>query len=157
MLLVCLHCLAGPTNLVTANTADYSKSAAFYVKQGDAEGYTDVRACVTVDGYGYNGRNSQPCETGTYNARNNLESCKPCGFGYTTEGVGKGVTFASCGVAAGYGYDAVLQAVVPCPIGGSTWQQPRLHTHFQTPSYCTCLGCGCSLTYFCRALTLYTI
>lgn len=128
-------CLAGPTNMVTSKDGDYSNSAQFYIKQGDAEGYTDVKACVTKDGYGYNGRNSQPCEAGTYNARNTYDTCKPCGFGLTTEGVSKGITFASCGLAAGFGYDAVLKAVVPCPIGESTRQQLRLAT------------AGCTLIY----------
>jgi hypothetical protein len=57
----------------------------------------------------------QACPKGSYNSRDNYQDCKTCPYGYTTEGVGKGFTNSSCGVAKGFGqYDGKMQ---PCPIG----------------------------------------
>lgn len=103
--------------MVASKTPGYPNSTRYYVKNGDAEGFADPRACVTVDGYGYDGRGAYPCEVGTYNQKDTLSECKPCPWGFTTAGVGKGVTLASCGIAAGFGYSASQQGVVPCPIG----------------------------------------
>lgn len=53
---------AGPKNMVTAIKApntSFPNSAAFYVSSGDTQGFIDDQACVTQDGYGYNGRGSQ--------------------------------------------------------------------------------------------------
>lgn len=114
----CLDDPTGPENMVAIRGPGYPNSTRQYVKNGDAEGFASELACVTIDGYGYSGRDSQPCEVGTYNGRDSREKCKPCPYGLTTSGVGKGVSLASCGVAAGFGYSAEQNAVVPCPIGG---------------------------------------
>jgi hypothetical protein len=105
--------------MVASRASTYPNSAQFYVKNGDAEGFADVRSCVTTDGYGYNGRGAQACDVGTYNGKDNWDSCKPCPYGYTTAGLGRGVSLASCGVAAGFGYSVQQQSVVPCPMGES--------------------------------------
>jgi hypothetical protein len=111
--------------MVASRASAYPNSAQFYVKNGDAEGFADVRACVTTDGYGFSGRGAQACEVGTYNGKDNWDSCKPCPWGYTTAGVGRGVSLASCGVAAGFGYSVQQQSVVPCPIGESFQPHPE--------------------------------
>jgi hypothetical protein len=58
---------------------------------------------------------AQACTKGFYNNRDNYEDCKPCPYGMTTEGIAKGFTLASCGVAKGFGqYNGQM---LPCPIG----------------------------------------
>jgi hypothetical protein len=44
---------------IQAPNASFPNSAAFYVSSGDTQGFIDDQACVTQDGYGYNGRASQ--------------------------------------------------------------------------------------------------
>lgn len=69
----------------------------------------------TPTGYGYNGRVSQRCDLGTYNAPDTYGTCSPCPFGTTTSAVGAGVTILDCGLAAGFGN--VSGTITPCPIG----------------------------------------
>jgi hypothetical protein len=47
---------------LTSPNASFPTSASYFVRNGDSEGFVDVAACVTVDGHGYDSRNSQPCE-----------------------------------------------------------------------------------------------
>lgn len=74
-------------------------------------------AAVTQPGYGMSGRNAQPCDTGSWNTPNNYDTCKPCGYGLTTQGTGKGVAESSCGIAKGYGNSTADLKIMPCPIG----------------------------------------
>lgn len=113
-----------PTNMVAVNDAvNYPNSTAFFYNNTDspilAQGFVSVMACVTVDGYGYNGRVSQPCDTGSYNSKDTRDVCTKCPYGFTTAGVGLGYNSSDCGVAAGFGYHntSTVFAVVPCPIG----------------------------------------
>lgn len=102
------------TALNGANTS-YPTSSAYWVQSGNDKGFNDVRACVTQDGFGYNGRIAQACDKGFYNPKDTYSPCTACVYGLTTEGVGKGKTVADCGLAQGFGnYDG---AYVPCPIG----------------------------------------
>ena len=103
---------------LSGSNSSFSLSAQYFSNNADGtKGFTDVRACVTIDGYGYNGRVAQACDMGFYNSKNNYEACKPCPYGLTTEGVGKGYTLASCGIAKGFGYSSAANGSVPCPIG----------------------------------------
>lgn len=111
-------CRDCPANMVTVNNASYPKSSAFFVDNNDTtKGFIDVRACVTVAGYGYNGRVAQACDMGYYNGKDNYDLCKKCDYGLTTAGVGAGVAPSSCGLAAGFGLDAVSKTILPCAIG----------------------------------------
>lgn len=93
--------------MVAINNATYSQSALYWTNatDGSAYGFTSPLACVTINGYGYNSRVAQACEKGYYNALNNREDCKPCGYGLTTAGVGLGFVEGDCGIAPGFGYD----------------------------------------------------
>lgn len=92
--------------MVAINSATYSQSALYWTNStdGSAYGFTSPLACVTINGYGYNSRVAQACEKGYYNALNNREDCKPCGYGLTTAGVGQGFVEGDCGIAPGFGY-----------------------------------------------------
>jgi hypothetical protein len=48
--------------MVAVRGPAYPNSTRHYVKNGDAEGFASELACVTADGFGYSGRDSQPCE-----------------------------------------------------------------------------------------------
>lgn len=123
------------TNKVWAN------SQLYYINNGDTtEGFFDARACVTKAGFGYNGRVAQQCDTGYYNAADKYSPCTFCGFGQTTKGVGKGVTSADCGIAAGYGFDAVRSVIAPCPVG--TYNS----ANFTTSLTAACTPCPTGLT-----------
>lgn len=102
---------------LSGTNSSYPTSAAYFVANGNDRGFNDVRACVTLPGYGYNGRIAQACDIGFYNDKDTYETCKACGYGLTTEGVGLAATSADCGVAAGFGFSAARSAVVPCSIG----------------------------------------
>ena len=99
----------------------YPNSASFFVRNGDAEGFTSELACVNIDGYGYDSRFSQPCRKGWYNAHDTRGLCTQCPYGLTTAGVGVGANSSDCGIAPGFGYLATVGAVMPCPIGESFW------------------------------------
>lgn len=43
------------------NDPTYPTSGKYYVMTAGGGGFTDEMACVTQDGFGYNGRNSQKC------------------------------------------------------------------------------------------------
>lgn len=47
---------------LTSPNASFPTSASYFVRNGDSEGFVDVAACVTIDGHGYDSRNSQPCK-----------------------------------------------------------------------------------------------
>lgn len=86
--------------------SSYPKSNSFFTNNTDGTfGFTNVLACVTQDGYGYNSRVSQMCEKGYYNARDTRSDCTACAYGLTTAGVGAGVTEGNCGIAPGFGFD----------------------------------------------------
>lgn len=95
-----------------------------------------VSACVNLPGYGYNGRVSQPCPTGSYSAGDNYGVCISCPRGFTTAGIGAGVTEADCGVAAGWGN--VNGTILPCPIGAwwLPWRQQQLCASSTTSITC---------------------
>lgn len=127
--------------MVTVHNSSYPTSYLYYINNGDGdgtEGFTDVLACVTIDGYGYNGRVAQPCDKGFWNSKDNYDACKACAYGLTTEGVGKGVSQASCGMAAGFGL--VGGSVVPCPIG--TYNA----LSWQASTTAACTNCSTGLT-----------
>jgi hypothetical protein len=105
------------------NVTSYPTSSKYWVNNTDGtNGFISALACVTQDGYGYNGRIAQACAQGKYNNRDNYMDCKDCPYGMTTEDVGKGFTLDNCGVAAGFGW--VNGKVDLCPIGtynNDTW------------------------------------
>lgn len=47
---------------LTAPNASFPTSAQYFVRNGDTEGFIDPMACVTIAGYGYNGRVAQACK-----------------------------------------------------------------------------------------------
>jgi hypothetical protein len=111
-------CKSCPQNMVTStDNTTHPRSAAWYVSDAATAtaGYTSPLACVNQAGFGYNGRVSQPCDRGTWSARDSHGTCVPCGYGLTTSAVGAGRTQADCGIAAGFGFDGAN--VVPCQIG----------------------------------------
>jgi hypothetical protein len=126
-----------PANMVANSTAGTNRSA-WYITDTTvtptASGFYNVLACVTKDGWGYNGRIAQQCDQGTYNVRDNRATCTSCPFGFTTANVGAGYTQADCGIAAGYGWynqtGMIANASVPCPIGtfnNVTWAGAALN------------------------------
>jgi len=125
--------------MVTSNNASYPISRQYYINNGDGtEGYTSVLACVTIDGYGYNGRVAQPCDKGFWNSKDNYDACKACSYGLTTEGVGRGVALTSCGMGPGFGL--VGTSIVPCPIG--TYNA----LDWQASQTAACTNCSTGLT-----------
>jgi hypothetical protein len=113
--------------VTSSNSSAFPNSAAWFTTNdgSGAQGYTSLRACVNAAGFGYNGRVSQPCDAGSYNAADTYGTCTQCGVGLTTRGVGLGVTASDCGLAAGYGWSAADSATMPCPAGerGAAWGQ----------------------------------
>jgi hypothetical protein len=111
------------------NATTFPNSTQYYYGANSAlgaEGFISALACVTKAGFGYNGRIAQECDQGTYNAADTRSTCTPCSYGFTTNGVGVGITEADCGPAAGFGYYNVSGTpnLVPCPIGtynNKTW------------------------------------
>lgn len=125
-------CRGCPLNMVTStDAAAYPTSASFYRDNGDGRsaGFISKWACVNRPGYGFTTRYSLPCPVGEFNAGDNWSNCTVCGYGLTTAAPGAGVTFANCGIAAGYGYHS--SAVNLCPVG-------KLHRLcvFYAPSSC---------------------
>lgn len=122
------------------NETIYPNSTQYIIINDDGTwGFTSALACVTQQGWGYNGRIAQQCDRGTYNGNDTRSTCTTCGFGLTTEDVGKGYTEADCGIAAGYGYENITfnaaqnvtgnNSIVPCPIGkynNISWNLDRL-------------------------------
>jgi len=99
----------------------YPTSASYFTRNADGSGgFISERACVNPPGYGYNGRGSQQCDKGTYNAGDNYGSCMACPDGFTTADVGAGFTQADCGIRAGFGN--VNGTIKPCPMGECIWQ-----------------------------------
>lgn len=123
----CRDCPSGMTAVNNATT--FPNSTQYYYGANSAlgaEGFISALACVTKAGFGYNGRIAQECDQGTYNAADTRSTCTPCSYGFTTNGVGVGITEADCGPAAGFGYYNVSGTpnLVPCPIGtynNKTW------------------------------------
>lgn len=69
-------------------------------------------------GFGMTGRGAQKCDQGFYNPGNNYETCKACGYGYTTTAAGAGLTVADCITDKGYGFTNGKTG--ECPIGKTT-------------------------------------
>lgn len=112
------NCRACPLNMVTStDRSAYPRSSSYYVDNNDGRsfGFISKWACVNRPGYGFNGRWSLPCPLGAYNSQDNHDDCTQCGTGLTTAAPGAGVTFANCGIAAGYGYHS--NAITLCPTG----------------------------------------
>lgn len=107
---------------------------------GGARGFVSVRACVNQAGYGYNGRISQQCAKGMYNAQDTYSPCSACPGGLTTSGVGAGRAPADCGVAAGFGWSSEQSAVVPCELG--TYN----NISYQASQRATCFACPAGRT-----------
>jgi hypothetical protein len=109
--------------VAVSNATTYPTSAQYFTTNADGtRGFISALACVTQDGYGYNGRVAQKCAQGKYNNKDNYLDCKDCPYGMTTQDVGAGYTQADCGVAAGFGW--VNGKVDLCPIGtynNDTW------------------------------------
>lgn len=113
-------CKDCPTGMVTStDTILYPNSSAyFYTNPEDGSaGFISALACVTEDGWGYNGRVAQQCDVGSYNSKDTRSTCTKCGYGLTTSAVGAGVTEADCGLAAGFGNNTATLAIAPCAIG----------------------------------------
>lgn len=111
-------CRPCPQGMTTSTDAtQYPNSAAWFVRDNatGTEGFTSPMACVNQAGYGYNGRVSQPCIKGFWNAKDTYGTCTACGYGLTTSAVGAGKSATDCGVAAGFGFDGTT--VQLCPMG----------------------------------------
>lgn len=130
--------------MVAINNGTYNTSASFFTNNSDGTyGFTSVKACVTQDGYGYNGRVAQQCAKGTYNNKDNYNDCTPCIYGLTTSDVGAGVTDADCGMAPGFGLDGTV--IRECPIGtynNLTWQASKTVPCTACPTGTTTQGTG---------------
>jgi hypothetical protein len=116
--------------VTSTNTTTYPNSSSFFVTDvaTSTSGFISALACVTKDGFGYNGRIAQQCDKGTYNTKDTRSTCTACDYGLTTPDVGAGVTVADCGLAPGFGYvnntGTGNSAVAPCPVGfynNNTW------------------------------------
>lgn len=107
-------CRDCPANMVTStDTVNYPVSSSFYAPNG----FISALACVTADGWGYNGRIAQKCDSGYYQRHDTRLDCVACAYGLTTPGPGLGITIADCGMKPGYGYSN--GAIRECPIGES--------------------------------------
>lgn len=60
---------------ISSPNASYPNSAKHFVQNGDSMGFTNVMACVTIDGYNYDSRNSQPCHKGGWTGRSLHGTC----------------------------------------------------------------------------------
>lgn len=134
-----------PTNMVAINNVTYSNSALYWSNTSTSAyatfGFTDVKACVTQAGYGYNGRVAQQCEKGYWNTANNYDDCTACAYGLTTSAVGAGTKESDCGMNAGFGGSPVRE----CPIGtynNNTWQASRTVACTTCPTGTTTQGTG---------------
>lgn len=140
---VCRDCPTG--QITSSNSARFPNSASYFVRNPDGSGgFVSVKACVNLPGYGYNGKISEQCPTGSYSAGDSNGACVSCPEGFTTAGPGVGVTEADCGVAAGYGN--VNGTIRPCRIGelGCAVQRcqlpiARLHVCYAEPGFCPAL------------------
>lgn len=114
----CRSCPAGMQTFQTGYPATSSQYFFTHPNFGsDAiQGFDDPKACVTLAGYGYNGRVASKCTQGSYNAAGNYGTCTQCPAGLTTSRVDtEQVVVTDCKLAEGYGfYD---NAYVACPIG----------------------------------------
>jgi hypothetical protein len=117
--------------VTSTNATSFPNSSSFFVTNPDStKGFISALACVTQDGYGYNGRIAQKCDKGTFNAQDTRSTCTACAYGLTTSDVGTGITVADCGLAPGFGYvnntGTGNSSVSPCPIGfynNNTWNR----------------------------------
>jgi hypothetical protein len=112
--LAAFPCRDCPTGMETSKTA--TPSSGFYTVSSSGSGFTSPMACVTKQGFGYNGRVATQCPAGSYNAGGNYGTCTKCPVGRTTStDPAKQATDADCYIAPGYGFhDSVIQ---PCPVG----------------------------------------
>lgn len=102
-------CRQCPTNMQASAAASPSAYVA-------TDGNTDPLACVTIDGFGYNGRIATQCPIDSWNPAKNRETCKKCGYGLVTDGTAAHqIAATDCGIAPGFGYNNSV--VQPCPIG----------------------------------------
>lgn len=106
-----------------------------YVTYKTTNGFFDPLACVTLPGYGYDGRVATQCAKGWYNAGDNYLACTQCGYGLTTDAAGKTAN-TDCKSAPGFGYyngtdwatgDGKMQQ---CPAG-------TYNNETKTPAVCT--------------------
>lgn len=139
----CRDCPAGMTAI--NNSTTYPNSTQYYYTANSAQGavgFISALACVTLPGYGYNGRIAQQCDKGTYNAADTRSTCTQCTYGFTTSDVGAGVTVDDCGPAAGFGYYNVSGTpnLVPCPIGTFN------NKSWDSNDTATCTACPTGLT-----------
>lgn len=107
-------CPSGQT--ASTNATKFPTSASYFVRNADGSGgFVSARACVNQPGYGFNGRESERCPPGSFNAGDTYSNCNSCQYGFTTAGPGLGVAADDCGIAAGFGN--VDGTVRPCPLG----------------------------------------
>ena len=99
---------------MTANTS-YPNSAAWYTSGTDYMGFYSVKACVTLPGYGYDGRVAHNCNVGSCKPGGVYSTCTACAYGYTTACVGCGDALDDCRIRPGFGMTA--GGVRECPIG----------------------------------------
>jgi hypothetical protein len=121
VVLLCCHSFCCRRDCPTGQVAIqgnplYPTSNSFYQNNTDGTGgFISVKACVNLPGYGYNGRVSQKCDKGTFNAPDTYGTCTACPYGTTTTDVGAGVVIGDCGVAPGFG--KYNNSYMPCPVG----------------------------------------
>lgn len=142
-------CRDCPSGMVAVANSSYSNSLKYFANtsaifSASEGGFTNVAACVTQDGWGYNGRVAQKCDKGTYNAKNNYDTCKACAYGLTTPDIGAGVTSADCGMGPGFGKGSDGQ-IRECPIGtynNETWQASNSSACVSCPTGTTTQSTG---------------
>lgn len=91
-------CPSGQT--ASTNATKFPTSASYFVRNADGSGgFMSARACVNQPGYGFNGRESERCPSGSFNAGDTYSTCNSCQYGFTTAGPGLGVAADDCGIA----------------------------------------------------------
>lgn len=94
---------------------DASVTPQYYVMANGVGGFTSPQACVTMPGYGNNGREAVRCAVGSWNPPGGA-TCTKCPPGTTTaDDPNRQVSASDCVIDKGYGFHDA--AIVPCPIG----------------------------------------
>lgn len=122
-------CRDCPNGMRTIAGANYSAISGLlsgptdHFRDAATGGFYDPRACLTLPGYGYNGRVATRCQQGYWNSGWNHDSCTKCPYGLTTKdpsAAGFDVAqdqneLSDCHIAPGFGYEDGVVKV--CPVG----------------------------------------
>lgn len=129
----CRDCPAG-----MQTSTSLASSVAYWVSDGNGkQGFTSPMACVTLPGYGYNGRVASKCPAGSWNAGGNYAGCTSCPVGLSTaDDASSQVSSSNCTVAVGFGFHN--NVVMPCPVGECrSSRKTQQCCSLQTKVFCT--------------------